>query len=112
MTHREVCCYPTINALTYRFLLKAKGFCMKKKLVNLALCTFFLCEAAFPAAFQLYELGTPVIGTAGVGQAALASDASTAYFNPAGMTQLPTSEFMLGTQVLLPYAEFGKNNQN
>lgn len=69
--------------------------------------TSFFCPSAIAAAFQLYELGTPVIGTAAVGQAVV-SDASTAYLNPAGMTALPTSELMVGTQMLLPYINFSK----
>lgn len=64
---------------------------------------------AHAAAFQLYELGTPIIGTAGVGQAANTYDASTAYFNPAGMAYLPRTEYMLGAQIMLPYTNFSKN---
>lgn len=71
-----------------------------------------LNTAAHAAAFQLYELGTPVIGTAGVGQAANTSDASTAYFNPAGMALLPSTEFMLAPQLMLPYANFQKHSYN
>lgn len=66
-------------------------------------------HTAFSAAYQFYELGTPVIGTAGSGQAALANDASTAYFNPAGMEQLETNEFMLGSQLIVPYTNFSRN---
>lgn len=69
-------------------------------------------NTAYPAAFQFYELGTPVIGTAGVGQAALAYDASITYFNPAGMTQLNHSQYMLGSQLVLPEAHFSKNSRN
>lgn len=66
-------------------------------------------ETIYASAFQLYELGTPIIGTAGVGQAALATDASTSYFNPAGMGVLNNSQFMLGSQLLLPYTNFSSN---
>jgi long-chain fatty acid transport protein len=66
----------------------------------------------YAAAFQFYELGTPVIGTAGVGQAANANDASTAYFNPAGMSALATSQVMLGGQFILPYTNFSPNTSN
>ena len=68
--------------------------------------TLLFSQLSYAAAFQLYELGTPVIGTAGVGQAALANDASTAYFNPAGMALLPSTELMLGSQIILPYINF------
>ncbi len=84
---------------------------MRKRSIA-ALSALLFSGTTFPAAFQLYELGTPIVGTADVGQAAVASDASTAYFNPAGMIELPTSEFMLGTQTILPYTKFDINNQN
>ena len=60
---------------------------------------------AYAAAYQLYELATPRNGTAGVGQAAI-TDAAISYFNPAGMALLKNSQFMLGTQLILPYSNF------
>jgi long-chain fatty acid transport protein len=76
----------------------------------LSATTLALSSLAHSAAFQLYELGTPVVGTAGVGQAVITTDASTAYFNPAGMSALPTSQLMLGPQVILPYTNFSPNS--
>jgi len=73
---------------------------------------YLLSQATFAAAFQFYELGTPIVGTAAVGQAAVANDASTSYFNPAGMAQLQGSQFMLGSQVILPYTNFAIGGQN
>lgn len=64
-----------------------------------------ISNSVFAAAFQLYELGTPIIGTAGVGQAVI-NDASSAYFNPAAMVPLTSSQFMLGAQTILPYTNF------
>ena len=43
----------------------------------------------------LNEFGTPVMGNAGAGSGAEASDASTAFHNPAGMTRLGQRQFML-----------------
>ena len=80
--------------------------------IILFLIGFFFVESVYAAAFQLYELGTPIIGTAGVGQAAVANDASTAYFNPAGMALLPSSEIMIGSQGALPYTNFQANGAN
>jgi len=74
--------------------------------------SLFFNSVAEAAAFQLYELGTPIVATAGVGQAAVASDASTVYFNPAGMAVLSTSQMMLGSEMLLPYANFSPNSSN
>jgi long-chain fatty acid transport protein len=44
------------------------------------------------------EQGTARNGVASAGQAASANDATTAFFNPAGMTRLDRSQFALGTQ--------------
>ena len=71
-----------------------------------------LSQLSYAAGFQFYELGTPIIGTASVGQAAVAEDASTTYFNPAGMSLLPATEVMLGTQIILPYTNFSPNSSN
>lgn len=76
----------------------------------LATLSTFLISNVHAAAYQLYELGTPIIGTAGVGQAAVADDASTAYFNPAGMPYLNGSQFMLGSQMMVPEIHFSRNN--
>lgn len=78
----------------------------------LALLTSALAyNTAFGAAFQLYELGTPIIGSAGVGQAVV-NDASSAYFNPAAMTQLKSSAFMLGSQIAVPFNKFSIASNN
>lgn len=69
-----------------------------------------LSQNAFSAAYQLYELGTPIIGIAGVGQAVMTDDASSSYFNPAGMIKIKNSEFLLGSQIILPKINFSKNN--
>src|SRR5579883_692537 len=75
-------------------------------LITLGFC--FFSQSVLAAAFQFYELGTPIVGTADVGQAVV-NDASSSYFNPAAMALLPQSEFMLGSEVLLPYTNFSKN---
>jgi long-chain fatty acid transport protein len=80
--------------------------------LSLFLTSLFVSHSAFAAAFQFYELGTPIVGTADVGQAAVANDASTSYFNPAGMSQLNSTQFMIGSQVMLPYTDFSIGSQN
>jgi long-chain fatty acid transport protein len=54
----------------------------------------------------LYEAGTPDLGTAGAGRAAMAKDASTAGQNPAGMTRLDNSQILAGAQALFPEVKF------
>src|SRR5579864_217976 len=83
------------------------------RLLSAATASTFLCTTfAYAAAFQLYELGAPVMGTAGVGQAVINTDASIAYYNPAGMNAMQNSQFMLGTQMLVPRVNFSKNSSN
>ena len=77
-------------------------------LVAAGICTL-LSPYAYTAGFQFYELGAPSNGSANVGQAAIASDASTTYYNPAGMSALNDTQLMLGTQMMLPYTNFSKN---
>lgn len=74
------------------------------------LITVLFSSTANSAAYQLYELGTPIIGTAGVGQAAVAEDASTSYFNPAGMSKIISTELMLGSQIMIPHNKFSKHD--
>lgn len=83
-----------------------KGFLFR--LAILILLTLFH-PLSYAAAFQLYELGTPIIGTAGVGQAVVTNDASSSYFNPAAMAALPTTEFMIGSQLILPRSNFSRS---
>jgi long-chain fatty acid transport protein len=54
----------------------------------------------------LYEAGTPDLGTAGAGRAAMAKDASTASQNPAGMTRLDGVQLTAGAQALFPEVKF------
>ena len=52
------------------------------------------------------QSGTPDLGTAGAGRAAIASDASTAALNPAGMTRLKRSQMLAALQGLYVNARF------
>lgn len=89
---------------------------MKLSRISLLVSSSFILLApttgAYAAALQLYELGTPNIGTAAVGQASSPFGASAAYFNPAAMVEIQSAEFMVGTQVILPYTNFRKNTSN
>ena len=67
-------------------------------LVILGLC--LLVSTAGAGGLILYELGTPDLGTAGAGRAAMAADASTAALNPAGMTRLERSQMLAALQGL------------
>ena len=58
------------------------------------------------AALGLREIGAPLNGTASAGWAALGEDANTAATNPAAMTRLKQSEFLVGPQVLVVDIQF------
>ena len=58
------------------------------------------------AGLLLYELGTPDLGTAAAGRAALAADAATAAANPAGMTRLDRSQSLAAFQGLYVNSRF------
>jgi long-chain fatty acid transport protein len=59
------------------------------------------------AGFQLLEQNASGIGHAYAGSAAVADNASTLYFNPAGMTRLQGREVSAGLAAVRPSFEFG-----
>jgi len=63
------------------------------------------------AGFALIEQNASGLGNAYAGQAASAQDASTIYFNPAGLTLLPDRQLVLAGHLINPHAEFsGSSN--
>ena len=58
------------------------------------------------AGFALIEQNASGLGNADAGQAASAQDASTIFFNPAGMTHLPDRQVVLAGHLIKPQAEF------
>ena len=63
------------------------------------------------AGFALIEQNASGIGNAYAGQAAAATDASTIFFNPAGMTYLPDRQVVMAGHLILPQARFsGSSN--
>lgn len=62
---------------------------------------------AHAAGFYLTEVGTPgSLGTAGVGNPTSRRGADTAWTNPAGMTAINETQFVMGSTVLLPKINF------
>lgn len=58
------------------------------------------------AGFALIEQNASGLGNAYAGAAAVAADASTVYFNPAGMTLLPDRQLVVAGHLIKPKAEF------
>lgn len=54
----------------------------------------------------MYEAASPDVGTASAGRAALASDASTAGINPAGMVHLERLQLLAGVQAIITDTRF------
>ncbi|MGB2630241.1 MAG: OmpP1/FadL family transporter [Candidatus Omnitrophota bacterium] len=86
----------------------------KKALVLLLLFlpTALCAPEARAGGFLSLDQGQPSTGTAEAGQAALANDASTAYFNPAGMARLERSEVLMGAQLSFLSVEFHSDGNN
>lgn len=68
--------------------------------------------AASASGFQLLEQNASGIGNAYAGSAAVAENASTVYFNPAGMTQLQDREISGGISVIRPSFNFTNNGSS
>ncbi len=63
------------------------------------------------AGFALIEQNASGLGNAYAGQAASAQDASTIFFNPAGMTMLPDRQVVMAGHLIKPQVEFsGSSN--
>ncbi|MGB8274106.1 MAG: outer membrane protein transport protein [Alphaproteobacteria bacterium] len=59
--------------------------------------------SAEAAGFYLQDQSVRGVGRAHAGDGAIADDASTIYFNPAGMTQLKQAEFDFGLNLIMPH---------
>ena len=70
------------------------------------LATSILSTQGMAAGFALIEQSVSGMGTAYAGASALGEDATTVYFNPAGMTRLEGTQTSAGLHVIIPQAEF------
>lgn len=64
---------------------------------------------AHAAGFNLLEQNVSGLGNAYAGSAAIAENASTIYFNPAGMSLLPGTEFSAGLTAIKPSFKFSND---
>jgi long-chain fatty acid transport protein len=80
----------------------------KKHLAGLAVGAAFAGTAGgtYAAGFQLTEQNASGLGNAYAGQSAAAQDASTIFFNPAGMTRLPGRQVVGAVNLIKPSATF------
>lgn len=70
-------------------------------------CTLsVLPAAALASGFALQEQNASGLGNAFAGAGAVAGDASTIFFNPAGMSHLPGTQFAIAGDLVVPSAKF------
>ena len=82
-------------------------YAMKKILLS---CMIFTTPLATQAAgFALIEQSGSGMGNAFAGGSAIAEDASTVYFNPAGMTYIEGTQLVGALHLIKPSAEFSNN---
>jgi len=65
-----------------------------------------LASPAYSAGFALIEQSASGLGNAYAGGAAVAEDATTVFFNPAGLTRIKGQQAVLGAHLIVPQAEF------
>ena len=76
-----------------------------------ALMAIAFSGSASAAGFQLLEQNASGLGNAYAGSAAVADNASTIYFNPAGMTQLQDREVSMGGTLVKTSFDFRRSGR-
>ena len=79
---------------------------MRVRQVGLGWVSVLSMGAAHAAGFALVEQNASGLGNAYAGQAAVAEDASTVFFNPAGLTRLEGREVVGAIHLIAPSAKF------
>src|ERR1700741_4429771 len=86
---------------------------MNKNVLALSVASAFsfaFAHQAQASAFALAEQGVSGLGNAYAGAAAVAEDASTVWWNPAGMSRLPSGKHLLfGGHLIVPSTKFNDN---
>ncbi|MCF6338046.1 MAG: OmpP1/FadL family transporter [Gammaproteobacteria bacterium] len=85
------------------------------KLTGLLCCTSLISlssSISHAAGFALIEQGVSGLGNAYAGAAASAEDASTIFFNPAGMTLLDGQQVVAGLHIIKPSTKFTDNGSS
>ena len=80
--------------------------CRKRAALAVALAAGGIPGLACGSGFQLMEQNASGLGNAYAGQAAAAENASTIFFNPAGMTRLPGRQVSGALNAILPSTKF------
>lgn len=75
----------------------------------LGVAALFASGSVHAGGFSLNEMSAASVGNAHAGGAALAEDASTVYYNPAGLTRLSGQQFTVAGSGIRPSAKFENN---
>ena len=89
-----------------------KNAAFQSRKVSLAVAAVFAVgySQAYASAFALIEQNASGLGNAYAGAAAVAEDASTIFFNPAGMSLLPAGKHLsMGLSLIKPSAKFSNS---
>ena len=85
---------------------------LNKSLLLMTAIFLIWCCQAFASGFAIIEQSVSGLGTSFSGGAASANDASTVYFNPAGMMLLEGQQATAGVHYIMPSAKFsGDDNE-
>lgn len=74
--------------------------------ITSTLCLIFISTQTFSAAFGVAENSALGLGNAFAGGAASAEDASTVWYNPAGMTRIKGNQLVVGGHLIFPSFDF------
>jgi long-chain fatty acid transport protein len=85
------------------------NFSYRRTALAVSLAAGSISGAAYGSGFQLMEQNASGLGNAYAGQAAAAENASTVFFNPAGMTRVPGRQAALALNAIGPSAEFSNS---
>lgn len=81
------------------------GGCVFKRIIPTLILVIIFGVKSFAGGFQINEHGAKAMAMAGA-FTGLANDASAAYFNPAGITQLTGTHFMAGATFIVPSTSY------
>ena len=76
-----------------------KAHTVSIRTITSTLCLFFISTQTFSAAFGVAENSALGLGNAFAGGAASAEDASTVWYNPAGMTRIKGNQLVTRNQL-------------
>jgi long-chain fatty acid transport protein len=85
---------------------------MIKNIIRLSTLSSIFClsQSLFASGFSIIEHSASGLGQAFAGASAVAEDASTIYFNPAGMTYLDGSQITAGMHIIKPSTSFNNSD--